>query len=85
MAEYTKPLTNNQHAFIEFAEKRGLEIRTYSGRGMYGDTCPAFEVDTPWDEDPRILLCEAREELDARAISYSTDALGRGAILYAEN
>ena len=36
-------MTKNQRQFIRDAEKQGFEIdHDYSGRGMYGKTCPSI-------------------------------------------
>lgn len=39
--------TAKQIDFVNAAEARGMEVRAYSGRFMYGDVCPAVEVDSP--------------------------------------
>ena len=38
-------LSDNQAEFIMVAESQGMDIISYSGRGMYGDYCPAVVGD----------------------------------------
>lgn len=37
-------LSDNQKQFVKDAEKQGFEVTSYSGRGMYGNTCPSIVV-----------------------------------------
>lgn len=61
----------NQIQFIEDAEKCGLRVdHSYSGRGMYGDTCPAVRVD-----DMSELTTTAR---------WVWDNMGLGYVMYAQ-
>jgi hypothetical protein len=67
-----RELTENQKRFVEDALAEGLEVDyDYSGRGMYGKTCPAVRVD--------------RYETFATRASYSTDAMGMGKVYYARS
>lgn len=60
----------NQLQFIEDAESECLEVDyTYSGRCMYGDTCPAVRVDS-------------HNDLKTKA-NTSIDSMGLGKVIYA--
>ena len=61
--------SDNQKLFIRAAKRAGLEIMTYSGRGMFGDTCPAVSVRSVHDFRTRAKV--------------STDSLGMGVVVYA--
>jgi hypothetical protein len=64
--------TPNQLQFIEDAESECLEVDyTYSGRCMYGDTCPAVRVDS-------------HNDLKTKA-NTSIDGMGLGIVIYANN
>ncbi len=63
-------LSGNQMDFIRQVQDQGLEIRSYSGRGMMGATCPAVMIDRAGEI-----------RLDC---SYGTDAMGMGQVLYAK-
>lgn len=63
--------SKNQLQFIEDAENCGLDIDYgYSGRGMYGDTCPAVRIDHP-------------SEITTTA-KWVMDGMGLGVVVYAE-
>lgn len=65
-------LTGNQLLFIREAEEQGLEVDyTYSGRFMYGVTCPAVQLDM--DE-----LIRVKFTADVRQ-----DDMGLGKVIYA--
>lgn len=65
-------LSENQQRFVRDAEHQGLTAYfDYSGRGMFGETCPAVNVDYQSD-----LNTEAR---------YSTDSMGLGYVLSARS
>lgn len=50
MTSEVNELSDNQRQFVEDAEEQDLEIKyDYSGRLMYGRTCPAVIVSTPAD------------------------------------
>jgi hypothetical protein len=71
-AEVTAPeLSKNQKTFVRSAKRAGLEVFEYSGRGMYGKTCPA-------------VLVSRFEKLKTRAIT-KTDSLGLDLVVYAQN
>jgi len=62
----------NQLRFIEDALNHGLKVRYgYSGRGMYGDTCPAVHV-------------EFYNDLETSA-NTRIDSLGLGFVIYAQH
>lgn len=61
----------NQLQFIADAKACGLEVdHSYSGRGMYGDCCPAVRV-------------EYMSELTTTA-NWTHDNMGRGWVMYAQ-
>lgn len=63
--------SENQRQFIEDARSNGLEVRyDYSGRVMYGETCPAVYLD--------------RYENMRTMAKYQTDSLGLGSVAYAQ-
>ena len=67
----TKALSANQKAFVRAAKRAGHDVfYTYSGRGMYGDRCPAF-VTSPW------------APFKSRA-RFQTDNMGRDVVIYAQ-
>ena len=63
--------SENQKKFIKAAEKAGLEIKSYSGRGMYGKECPSVHVHdlSEWPGNPH---------------KYQTDNMGKGYVIYAQ-
>jgi hypothetical protein len=64
--------TKNQLLFIEDAEDAGLEIKYgYSGRGMFGDVCPAVHCDSHNDITTKAKTC--------------IDGMGLGIVIYAQN
>ena len=64
--------SENQKKFIEDAEDAGYEVSTdYSGRGMYGTTCPSICVDD---------VTEFNSES-----SYAWDNMGLSYVLYARS
>jgi hypothetical protein len=92
-AEYatSSELQLEQAAFIEALEDSGYELRSYSGRGMYGVQCVsvALDRDTPiWafvcDVLTQASLNGAAEVAamakQLRGLSY--DELGRGQVVY---
>ena len=63
--------SKKQLKFIQDAEDEGLEVDyTYSGRGMYGDYCPA-------------VRCDSHNDLTTKA-KTRIDSMGRGIVIYAE-
>lgn len=61
-----------QIAFVEAANDAGLNVRAYSGRGMYGAYCPGVSVDNLEDG---LSLCP-----EIKGKCY--DQLGMGYIVY---
>ena len=65
-------LSKNQQKFVRDAEEQDLDVYyTYSGRGMYGKTCPAVNVDKPND-----IATKAKTNMDN---------MGRGFVIYCPN
>ena len=64
-------LSKNQEAFIRAAKRAGLDVFAYSGRGMYGDKCPAVSVRSAHDFKTRATV--------------STDSLGMDVVVYARS
>lgn len=72
--ETKKELSKNQKAFVRAAEKQGYEVDYgYSGRGMYGETCPAIRAGS------------ALEFRRPKSASLSMDSMGRGLVIYASH
>ena len=72
----TKPLdpstfSANQKLFVRAAERAGLDVMSYSGRGMFGDVCPAVSVRSASDFRTRAKV--------------TTDSLGMGVVVYARS
>lgn len=62
--------TANQLKFVRECEEEGHEIDwTYSGRGMFGEICPA-------------VRCDSESEIQTTA-KYLTDGMGLGIVCYA--
>lgn len=66
-----KERSENQKRFVEDAMSQGYEVYDYSGRGMFGETCPAITV-------------ECLDDLKTTA-NYYTDNMGLDYVLYARN
>jgi hypothetical protein len=63
-------LSGNQQKFVRAAKRKGLEVYYYySGRCMFGQTCPAVNVDYLDEFKPRA--------------NFRTDNMGRGYVIYA--
>jgi len=62
-------LTDNQKLFIRAAKRAGLDVYSYSGRGMYGDKCPAVTVS-------HAAAFKTRAKV-------STDSMGKDVVVYA--
>jgi hypothetical protein len=78
MYEEFEPLKNEtatQRQFREDMEEAGIEIRTYSGRGMYGRY--TYGVSCGRGDGP-----SEQEVYRATEIKLCQDALGLGTILY---
>lgn len=66
------PLSENQLRFCIDADEQGFELSyTYSGRGMFGKTCPSVKAEN-----------EAELETSAKT---KEDSLGLGIIIYAQS
>jgi len=64
-------LSDNQQAFVDDAERQGHEVKyDYSGRGMYGATCPA-------------VVCKAGKF--GTSADFSTDSMGMDMVFYARS
>ena len=70
LGEDAYTLSENQAKFCNNADKCGLDIVQYSGRGMYGKQCPSVHVDEPNDIATRAKV--------------RTDSMGRGVVVYAQ-
>ena len=70
MSGLSSPLSSNQQDFVQQVLKLGLEVDSYSGRGMFGAKCPAVYVRR---------VGEMR--LDC---AYRQDVMGLGFVLYAD-
>jgi len=63
-------LSKNQQKFVRACKRAGFMVYyTYSGRGMYGRTCPAANI-------PQY------ESFNTRA-KYTWDGMGMGTVVYA--
>jgi hypothetical protein len=73
MANNTIPdesLSENQRQFVREAQAQGIEVDyDYSGRGMFGKTCPAVRVDRITDLATKAEVC--------------CDSMGMGYVIYA--
>lgn len=73
--------------FREVIEEVGYETRSYSGRGMYGKECLAFECDSG-DELKAVaeIVASCAEEDQAEAVknfkTAKTDGMGLGVVIY---
>lgn len=66
----TQTLSANQQMFVRAAKRAGLKVESYSGRGMFGDRCPAVYLD-------------AGQAFNTRA-QVKTDSMGKGTVVYAQ-
>lgn len=72
---------------IDAIEGAGYDVRSYSGRGMFGEECVAFEADgeSAIAAVVKIIANAGRDDLDGlldvlrRA---STDSMGLGIVIY---
>ncbi len=75
---------------VDAIEEAGFEARSYSGRGMYGKSCLGVSCDSPISCVMQVIstFCENADDVDSvkelvEALSDpSTDAMGRGGIVY---
>jgi hypothetical protein len=70
-------------AFKEIADKACLELREYSGRGMYGKECVGIDCDYV-NETLSELVAACENTSDAAHIirTMKQDSMGLGAIIY---
>lgn len=70
----------------EVIEDAGFETRHYSGRGMYGAECVAFETNDPVGDVAEIVASvEGTEEVYELVKAFKkskTDAMGLGTVIY---
>jgi len=68
--------TEKRHIeFVRDMEDAGIEVRTYSGRFMYGKQCPAVACDGNRE-------VSTQDVMGATKVKLSRDSLGLGTILY---
>ena len=84
----------NDHIIIRSAEAAGLELNSYSGRGMYGKRCVAIETD---GSEANIIVAlvrgvrdVSRDEADLNSLlehieDMQVDSMGRGIVVYWPN
>ena len=66
-------LSKNQQQFVKKAESLGYNVDySYSGRGMYGKTCPAVRV-------------EYKSDFPGAERKYQVDQMGKGYVFYAQS
>jgi hypothetical protein len=66
----TDTLTAAQKQFIKLAEEHGLAVDyEYSGRGMFGRTCPAVRL-------------KGGEFFPGRVLGMQSDSMGLGTVVY---
>jgi hypothetical protein len=68
----------------EAAEAAGLQLRSYSGRGMYGAVCVGLDCDNVLEALGELTETEV---LDLSQVAHllktaSSDSMGRGQIVY---
>ena len=70
-------------------EKAGFQCRSYSGRGMFGKTCLAVEVDSLGVFFAELVLAldgsKAHTEVFDGLTTMQTDSMGMGRVLYFSN
>ena len=94
-----RSLTETQVRLLnDFADNCNADIRSYSGRGMYGDNCLGIDCNNPvavFGELIYFLMddhCDEEIEEEAKDLAETltntrieTDSMGRGSILYFPN
>jgi hypothetical protein len=75
------------HKLQQVLEDAGIQTRSYSGRGMYGDTCLAATTDVGPGEIMAALVDaeltdDERNEVAQAVRSTRTDSMGRGIVYY---
>ncbi len=59
-------LSSNQKKFVKDIEAQGLKVDySYSGRGMFGKTCPSVTM-----QNPSNLGTKAKTEIDHMGLGY---------------
>lgn len=78
-----------KHKLQILIENAGLEPRSYSGRGMFGDKCLGVNCDNPLEMFAEILesddldpLSDALDTVTHAMRKATTDSMGRGQIIY---
>jgi len=79
----------SKHVLQRAIEALGIDVRSYSGRGMFGKSCLGVEID-PGDSvtefslgvDVGIWLQENDEDYNSRDFKSSSDSMGLGTIVY---
>jgi hypothetical protein len=66
--------SDNQRAFIAKAREMDLRVKMYSGRGMFGEECPAVSGDYL---DP--------DDFSDAGVGVCIDTLGMGVVIYARS
>lgn len=77
----------------DFIESAGFDVRSYSGRGMYGKVCLAVSVDYPGSffVDVTREICRGEDDDNEQykrlkeLKGYRTDQLGLGQVVYWPN
>jgi hypothetical protein len=84
-------MANGKHKVQELAEGAELDVRSYSGRGMYGRECLAIEGSSAMDIMASLLeriseegedAAEAASDLSEALRRSSQDSMGRDMVLY---
>jgi hypothetical protein len=68
----------------EQLEDAGADVREYSGRGMYGEECPAFECSTMAEAFQVFVDIAENDPVMAHELARAvkTDSMGMGMIVY---
>ena len=72
----------NMKQFCGIAERAGYDYRSYSGRGMFGSSCPGIV-----DDDPAVVLVDMctstnKEKAVWLKTHYRTDNMGLQMVIY---
>ncbi len=74
---------------MEILEDAGYELRSYSGRGMYGDVCVAFTIGQYTEPSGVVaeIVSNVEDANERKAVanifkSVKTDSMGMGTIVY---
>lgn len=78
-------LTTEQTELLEqHLDDLGAEMRSYSGRGMYGKECLGIDLDDMADAF-RLALLVSDDDLAVALMSPKFDDMGKGIIVYFPN